>query len=76
MNDKDTIKTFNSPPYEYNWTPESAGDYKIVANLVDNNGKIIASSNEVAFSVEYTGETVETVARSMDIETKKTEALD
>ena len=75
LNGKDTIKTFNSPPYEYNWTPDSAGDYKIVANLVDNNDKIIASSNEVAFSVEYTGETVETVSRSMDIETKKTEAL-
>jgi hypothetical protein len=76
LDDKDTIKTFNSPPYEYNWTPEGAGDYKIVANLVDNSGKTIASSNEVSFSVEYTGETVETVARSMDIEAKKTEALD
>ncbi len=75
LNGKDTIKTFNSPPYEYNWTPDSAGDYNIVANLVDNNDKIISSSNEVAFSVEYTGETVETVSRSMDIETKKTEAL-
>jgi hypothetical protein len=75
LNDKDTIKTFNSPPYEYNWTPEGAGDYKIVANLVDNNGKVIASSSEVAFSVEYTSETVETVERSVDIETKKTEAL-
>ena len=76
LNDKDTIKTFNSPPYEYNWTPEGAGDYTIVANLVDNNGKIMASSSKVSFSVEYTGETVETVARSMDIEAKKTEALD
>jgi hypothetical protein len=76
LGDKDTIKTFNSPPYEYNWTPEGEGDYTIVANLVDNSGKIIASSNEVSFSVEYTGETVETVARSMDIEAKKTEALD
>ncbi|MGZ5191803.1 MAG: sugar-binding protein [Flavisolibacter sp.] len=74
LNDKDTIKSFNSPPYEYNWTPDGAGDYKIVANLVDNNGKIIASSNEVSFSVEYTSETIETVARSMDIEAKKTEA--
>jgi hypothetical protein len=76
LNDDETIKTFNSPPYEYNWTPEGAGDYKIVANLVDNSGEIIASSSEVAFSVEYTSETVETVARSMDIEAKKTEALD
>jgi hypothetical protein len=76
LNDKDTIKTFNSPPYEYNWTPEGAGDYKIIANLVDNSGKIVASSSEVTFTVEYTGETVETVARSMDIEAKKTEALD
>lgn len=71
LNGEETIKTFNSPPYEYNWTPEGAGDYKLVANLVDTSGKIIASSNEVAFSVEYTGETAETVARSMDIETKK-----
>jgi len=76
LNGEETIKTFNSPPYEYNWTPEAAGDYKIIANLVDNSGTVIASSNEVAFSVEYTGETVETVARSMDIEAKKTEALD
>jgi hypothetical protein len=76
LNDEETIKTFNSPPYEYNWTPESAGDYNIIANLVDSSDKIIASSNEVSFSVEYTSDTVDTVARSMDIETKKTEALD
>jgi Domain of unknown function (DUF1083). len=75
LNDKDTIKTFNSPPYEYNWTPEGPGDYKIVANLVDANDKIISSSNEVSFSVEYTGTTLETVSRSTDIEAKKTEAL-
>ena len=37
---------------------------------------MIASSNIVSFTVEYTGETIETIARSMDIEEKKTAALD
>ena len=35
INDDETIKIFNSPPYEYNWNPEESGDYELVANLVD-----------------------------------------
>jgi len=74
INDE-VIRTFNSPPYEYNWSPESSGDYELVANLVDDSDNLIASSNIVAFSVEYSGETVETIERSVDIEEKKSNAL-
>ena len=76
LNGEETIRTFNSPPYEFNWNPDEPGDYKIVANLVDDQDNVIASSNTVSFTVEYTGETIETIARSMDIEEKKTAALD
>ncbi len=41
LNDEETLRTFNSPPYEYNWTPDEPGDYKIVANLVDEQDNII-----------------------------------
>jgi hypothetical protein len=76
INGDETIKTFNSPPYEYNWNPEESGDYEIVANLVDDEGNIISSSNEVMFSVEYSNQTIETIERSMDIEEKKAAALE
>jgi len=76
LNGEETIRTFNSPPYEFNWNPDEPGDYEIVANLVDDQDNVIASSNTVSFTVEYTGETIETIARSMDIEEKKTAALD
>ncbi|MEE8324800.1 MAG: hypothetical protein V3R31_04025, partial [Candidatus Humimicrobiaceae bacterium] len=29
------VKTFNSPPYEYNWNPSISGEYEIMAQLVD-----------------------------------------
>ncbi|MBM3705866.1 MAG: hypothetical protein FJW66_05005 [Actinobacteria bacterium] len=70
------IRTFNSPPYEYNWNPDSSGEYELVANLVDVSDSIIASSNTVNFTVEYTNETMDTIARSVDIEEKKKEALE
>ncbi len=76
LNGEETIRTFNSPPYEFNWNPDEPGDYEIVANLVDDQDNVIASSNTVSFTVEYTGETIETITRSMDIEEKKTAALD
>lgn len=76
INDDETIKTFNSPPYEYNWNPEESGDYELVANLVDDEGNIISSSNKIVFSVEYSNQTIETIERSMDIEEKKAAALD
>ncbi len=76
INGDETIKTFNSPPYEYNWNPEESGNYELVANLVDDEGNIISSSNMVTFSVEYSNQTIETIERSMDIEEKKAAALD
>ncbi len=76
LNNEETLRTFNSPPYEYNWNPDEPGDYEIVANLVDEQDNIISASNTINFSVEYTDETMETIARSMDIEEKKTAALE
>ena len=60
INDKDTIKTFNSPPYMYDWQPLQSGEYTIVANLVDNSNKTISSSNKVNFFVKYTVQTTTT----------------
>jgi hypothetical protein len=76
INDEDTIKVFSSPPYEYNWNPKEPGEFDLMANLVDDNDNIIASSNKVGFVVEYSGETLETIARSMDVEEKKQQALE
>ncbi|MCL5072590.1 MAG: hypothetical protein M1308_17115 [Actinobacteria bacterium] len=76
VNGKDEIKTFSSPPYEYNWNPEKSGDYEIVANLVDDKDNIISSSNKIKFAVKYENESTDTTSRSIDIEKKKQEALD
>lgn len=75
INDKDTIKTFSSPPYTYNWNPPKSGEYTIVANLVDNNNKVISSSNKIKFTVNFSEETSDTITRSVDIEKKKQEAI-
>ena len=64
INDKDTIKTFSSPPYMYNWHPAESGEYTIVANLVDNSNKTISSSNKVNFFVKYAVETTATQSMS------------
>ncbi|MBM3707422.1 MAG: hypothetical protein FJW69_03630 [Actinobacteria bacterium] len=56
INDKDTIKTFNSPPYKYDWKPPIAGEYVVVANLVDSSNEILSSSNSIKFVVNYTVE--------------------
>lgn len=69
------VKTFNSPPYEFNWNPGDTGEYELIANLVDDGDRIISSSDTVRFTVEYTFETVETIIRSIDIEEKKAQAL-
>ena len=57
INDKETIKTFSSPPYKYNWHPLDSGEYSIVANLVDNNNNTISSSNKIKFVVNLQEET-------------------
>ena len=67
INDKDTIKTFSSPPYMYNWHPAESGEYTIVANLVDSSSKTISSSNKVNFFVKYAVETTATEAMSPTI---------
>jgi len=71
----EAIRTFNSPPYEYNWNPPGPGEYEMVANLVDDNDRVIASSNSVSFIVQYASQTLETIERSIDIEEKKKLAL-
>ena len=60
LGDGSIIKTLTSSPYAYNWNPGIAGDYSIVATLVDANGNIVSSSNIVKFSVEYTSSTSDT----------------
>jgi hypothetical protein len=69
------IKTFSSPPYEFNWNPGSSGDYEITAQLLDENDTIIANSNTVNFSVEYEMETAENTIISTDVEEKKSRIL-
>jgi len=64
INDKDTIKTFSSPPYRYDWQPAESGEYTIVANLVDDSNKTLSSSNKVNFFVKYAAETTTTEAMS------------
>lgn len=65
INDKDTIKTFSSPPYRYDWHPPESGEYTIVANLVDNSNKTISSSNKVKFVVKLKYEEETTANEAM-----------
>ncbi|MBM3702722.1 MAG: hypothetical protein FJW63_07030, partial [Actinobacteria bacterium] len=74
VNDSE-IKSFTSPPYEYNWNPGSSGEYEMTSQLIDDNGNIITNSNTVNFTVQYKIETAENVALSVDIEEKKSEIL-
>jgi hypothetical protein len=69
------IKTFSSPPYEFNWNPGRSGDYEITAQLLDENDTVIANSNTVNFSVEYEMETAENTIISTDVEEKKSRIL-
>jgi hypothetical protein len=69
------IKTFSSPPYEFNWNPQSSGDYEITAQLLDEYDTAIANSNTVNISVEYEMEFGETTIISTDVEEKKSRIL-
>jgi len=69
------IKTFTSPPYEFNWNPGSSGEYEIKAQLIDGSGEIIAASNIANISVQYEIEPEDKAAASMDIEEKKNQVL-
>jgi len=69
------IKTFTSPPYEFNWNPGSSGEYEIKAQLIDGSGETISKSNIVNISVQYEIEPEDDTAESMDIEEKKNQVL-
>ena len=49
---------------------------RLLQILIDESDNIIASSNTVNFIVQYTGEALETIARSIDIEDKKKLAIE
>ncbi len=72
---EEEVKVFNSPPYKFNWNPNISGEYEVVANLLDEDGTILASSNIVTFLVEYDIDTVESNIMDMDVEEKKTQVL-
>ena len=69
--DDEEVKLFNSPPFEYNWNPSSSGEYDIVAQIVDDNGKVLSESNAVTVVVQYEMEEQENTIISVDIEEKK-----
>lgn len=72
---EDEIKTFNSPPYEYNWNPSISGEYEIKAQLVNENNQVLSESGKITFIVEYEMEESETTIISTDIEEKKEQIL-
>ncbi len=69
------IKTFNSPPYEYNWNPSISGEYEIKAQLLNENNQVLSESGKITFIVEYEMEESETTIISTDIEEKKEQIL-
>lgn len=70
------IKSFTTPPYEYNWNPGSSGEYEMTAQLIDDSGNIITTSNTVNFTVQYEIEPEEDNVISVDIEEKKDQIID
>jgi len=74
--DDSEIKSFTSPPYEYNWNPSKSGEYKMIAKLMDGNGDVISSSNTVYFSVQYEDEPEKEKIVNVDIEEKKNQILE
>ena len=69
INDKETIKTFSSTPYKYDWHPPGSGEYTTVANLVDSDNKIISSSNKGKFEVKLKNEEETTNSTEANSET-------
>ena len=70
------IKSFTSPPYKYNWNPGSSGEYEIIAQLIDDSGNVLTTSNTVNFTVQYEIEPEEDNVTSIDVEEKKNQVLD
>jgi hypothetical protein len=75
VNDSE-IKSFTTPPYEYNWNPGSSGEYEMTAQLIDDSGNIITTSNTVNFTVQYEIEPEEDNVISVDVEEKKNQVID
>lgn len=73
--DDNEVKTFNSPPYEYNWNPSESGEYEIIAQLLDENNSVLSESGKITFVVQYEMEGSETTIISTDIEEKKEQIL-
>src|SRR4030043_1147389 len=69
------VKSFTLPPYEYNWNPGSSGEYEIIAQLIDDSGNILTTSNTVNFTVQYEIEPEEDNVTSIDVEEKKNQVL-
>ncbi len=69
INDRDTIKTFSSPPYKHDWHPTEPGEYILVASLVDSSNQTMSSSNRVKFVVnlKYEEETTAPETVSLNI---------
>ncbi len=74
INEKE-IKVFNSPPFKFNWNPNISGEYEVIANLLDDGGNILSSSNAVTFLVEYDIDTSGSSIISVNIEEKKNQIL-
>ncbi len=73
INDEE-ISAFNSPPFEMNWNPGTAGIFEIHAHAMDENGSLISSSEKLRFQVIYTYDQEnpeESAPVSMEIEEKK-----
>ncbi len=75
MVNENEIKTFNSPPYEYNWNPSISGEYEIVARLVDDNNSVLSESGKVTFVVEYEMENPKPLLSVQTLKKKKNRYL-
>ncbi|GEM_PF-586452 len=75
VNDSE-IKSFTTPPYEYNWNPGSSGEYEIISQLIDDSGNVLTTSNTVNFTVQYEIEPEKDNVISVDVEEKKNQILD
>jgi hypothetical protein len=69
------IKTFASPPYEFNWNPQRGGEYQLLVQVADEQDQTVAISKQVTFSVNYQQSQDEEMIISEDIEEKKTRIL-
>ncbi|MGM0365738.1 MAG: sugar-binding protein [Actinomycetota bacterium] len=70
------VETFTSPPYEFNWNPGQAGEYRIVAKVLDRQEQVIATSNQVVIVVNYQQTSEEEKIINEDIEAKKARVLE